>query len=135
MVNRRQFLGAISLPATCAVIPPTPEFGGPAEVERMLRAFSERDRLSPEAAAEDEELWLEVQQAFTCDRTRINLNNGGCCPSPAVVQEAMARHLAFSNDLPTYNLWQVLEPQREPLRQRLARQWNCDAEELAFTRN
>jgi selenocysteine lyase/cysteine desulfurase len=32
-------------------------------------------------------------------------------------------------------MWQVLEPQREGVRQRLARQFGCDAEELALTRN
>lgn len=112
-----------------------PEWSQPESLVRMLEAFADAGDRDPAADARNEDLWREVQQAFTCDRTKINLNNGGCCPSPRVVQEAMGRLLAFSNDIPTHNLWQILEPQREPLRQRMARQWNCDPEELAFTRN
>ncbi|NIQ83611.1 MAG: aminotransferase class V-fold PLP-dependent enzyme [Acidobacteria bacterium] len=85
--------------------------------------------------ARDETFWFEVQQAFTVDRTLINLNNGGVSPSPAFVQEAMKRHLDYSNTAPTYAMWQVLEPQREGVRQRLARNFGCDPEEIALTRN
>jgi len=136
-VNRRQFLGAMTLPAVPAFAqpPPAPEWSSPESLRAIFDAFAGRSDLDAADDARNEDLWREVQQAFTCDRTKINLNNGGCCPSPRVVQEAMSRLLEFSNDLPTYNLWQVLEPQREPLRQRMARQWGCDPEELAFTRN
>jgi selenocysteine lyase/cysteine desulfurase len=103
--------------------------------ESALRAFRALGDADPRRVATDEDLWFEVQQAFTVDRTLINLNNGGVSPAPAVVQEAMKRHLDFSNQLPPRHLWQVLEPQREPLRQRMAKQWGCQAEELAFTRN
>ena len=136
-MNRRQFLGAMSSSALPAVTPPipVPEWSRPEALVRMLEALAARGERDPAVDARDEDLWREVQQAFTGDRTKINLNNGGCCPSPRIVQEAMTRLLAFSNDLPTHNLWQVLEPQREPLRERMARQWKCDPEELAFTRN
>jgi selenocysteine lyase/cysteine desulfurase len=70
------------------------------------------------------------------DRSIVNLNNGGVSPSPAVVQEAMKRHLDYSNTAPPpYALWQILEPQRETVRQRLARFFVCDPEEIALTRN
>ena len=61
--------------------------------------------------ARDEDFWLQVQQAFTLDRTLINLNNGGVSPSPRVVQEAMRRYLEYSNTAPAYTMWQVLEPE------------------------
>jgi selenocysteine lyase/cysteine desulfurase len=32
-------------------------------------------------------------------------------------------------------MWQILEPQREGVRERMARQWGVDPEEIAFTRN
>ena len=32
-------------------------------------------------------------------------------------------------------MWRILEPQREPVRQRLARAFGCDGEEIALTRN
>jgi selenocysteine lyase/cysteine desulfurase len=90
---------------------------------------------TPSDLAQDESFWFEVQQAFTVDRSLINLNNGGVSPSPAVVQAAMKRHLDYSNTAPTYAMWRILEPQREGVRQRLARRFGCDTEEIALTRN
>ena len=51
---------------------------------------------TPEDVAADEDFWREIQQAFTLDRTLINLNNGGVCPSPRVGargDQALPRHL------------------------------------------
>ena len=90
---------------------------------------------SPLETASDEAFWSEVARAFTVDRTLVNLNNGGVSPSPAFVQNAMKRHLDYSNEAPTYTMWQILEPQREGVRARMAREWGVDAEEVAFTRN
>jgi selenocysteine lyase/cysteine desulfurase len=47
----------------------------------------------------------------------------------------MKRHLDYSNEAPVYTMWQVLEPQREGVRQRLAGSFHCDSEEIALTRN
>jgi len=47
----------------------------------------------------------------------------------------MVRHLAYSNAAPVYTMWRILEPQREGVRQRLARDFGCDPEEIALTRN
>jgi selenocysteine lyase/cysteine desulfurase len=85
--------------------------------------------------ASDENYWREIQQAFTLDRTIINLNNGGCCPSPRVVHEALKRYLDVSNQAPVYHMWQILEPNIESVRRRLAAEFGCDPEELAITRN
>lgn len=90
---------------------------------------------SPAETASDETFWAEVARAFTVDRTLVNLNNGGVSPSPAFVQDAMKRHLDYSNEAPTYTMWKILEPQREGVRARMAREWGVDAEEVAFTRN
>ena len=97
-------------------------------------APSVNDR-TPEQAARDEDFWREIQQAFTVDRNIINLNNGGVCPSPKVVQDAMRRQLEFSNLAPAYSLWTVLEPEIESVRARLAASFGCDPEEMAITRN
>ena len=88
-----------------------------------------------EASARDEDFWREIQQAFTVDRNIINLNNGGVCPSPKIVQDAMRRQLEFSNLAPAYSLWTVLEPEIESVRARLAASFGCDPEEMAITRN
>ena len=62
---------------------------------------------------------------FTLDRTIINLNNGGCCPSPRVVHEAFKRYLDISNQAPVYHMWQILEPNIETVRRRLAAEFGC----------
>lgn len=90
---------------------------------------------SPEDIARNEDYWHRIQQAFTVDRSLINLNNGGVSPSPAVVQNAMKRHLDYSNKAPTYTMWRVLEPQKEGVRQRLAAMFGADTEEIAIVRN
>ena len=92
------------------------------------------DRPVEEIAA-DEDYWREIQQAFTIDRSMINLNNGGVSPSPRIVQEAMRRHLEFSNNAPVRSMWTILEPEVETVRARLARTFGCLPEEMAITRN
>ena len=83
----------------------------------------------------DETYWRDIQQGFTLDRTIINLNNGGCCPSPRVVHEAFKRYLDISNQAPVYHMWQILEPNIETVRRRLAAEFGCSPEEMAITRN
>ena len=104
-------------------------------LSRVRAATSSGEGRRPEDVARDEDFWREIQQAFTVDRNIINLNNGGVCPSPRVVQEAMRRELEFSNMAPAYTMWQVLEPEIEHVRTRLAASFGCDPEELAITRN
>jgi isopenicillin-N epimerase len=92
------------------------------------------DRPAAEVAA-DEGYWRDIQQAFTLDRTIINLNNGYTCPSPRVVHEALKRYLDMSNQAPIHYMWNLLEPNIETVRRKLAAEVGCDAEELAITRN
>jgi len=87
------------------------------------------------AVAGDEAYWAEIARAFDVDRTLINLNNGGCSPAPAHVMEAMIRDLRFSNEIPVYHMWTVLEPRIESCRRELAAEFGCDPEEMAITRN
>ncbi|MBI1748554.1 MAG: aminotransferase class V-fold PLP-dependent enzyme [Acidobacteria bacterium] len=104
-------------------------------IDRVLAAGRRVTSASTEAAAADEDFWREIQQAFTVDRSLINLNNGGVSPSPRVVQGALRRYQEYSNQAPVYTMWQVLEPQIEGVRRRLAAAFGCDAEEMAITRN
>jgi selenocysteine lyase/cysteine desulfurase len=117
-----------------AAVPVVPALTNDAlrHVARTVGAVADRH---PDALADDEDFWREIQEAFTLDRTLINLNNGGVSPSPRVVQEAMARYLAISNEAPAVTMWQWLEPQVEGVRQRLAADFGCDPEEMAITRN
>jgi selenocysteine lyase/cysteine desulfurase len=106
--------------------------------DAIARAFGSRREtvgLPAEALAPDEEYWAEIQRAFDTDRTMVNLNNGGVCPTPTHVLEAMIRDLRFSNELPAHHMWAVLEPRIESVRRDVARDFGCDPEELAITRN
>jgi selenocysteine lyase/cysteine desulfurase len=90
---------------------------------------------TPESLADDEAYWSEIQRAFDVDRTMINLNNGGVSPTPTHVLEAMIRDLRFTNELPVEHMWRVLEPRIESVRRDIAREFGCDPEEIAITRN
>ena len=135
MPDRRQFLGTIRYPAAAALLSPgmiTPAITrSAADLLADLRATPG----TPREIAADEDFWYEVQRSFSVDRSLVNFNNGGVSPSPIWVQQAMKRHLDYSNEAPAYTMWQILEPQREGVRQRMARQWGVDTEEIAFTRN
>ncbi|HSG81278.1 MAG TPA: aminotransferase class V-fold PLP-dependent enzyme [Gemmatimonadota bacterium] len=133
MHTRREFLGAVGLPAAAAAagVPLVPRLSRAAEIAEELSNYPG----SPAEIAADEDFWVEVARAFTVDRSLVNLNNGGVSPSPAWVQEAMKRHLDYSNEAPVYTMWRILEPQREGVRQRIAREWGVDPEEVALTRN
>jgi selenocysteine lyase/cysteine desulfurase len=104
-------------------------------LDRVVSAAADiADRPASEVAA-DETFWREIQQAFTLDRTIINLNNGYTCPSPRVVHEALKRYLDISNQAPIHYMWNLLEPNVESVRRKLAAEAGCDPEELAITRN
>jgi selenocysteine lyase/cysteine desulfurase len=128
MWTRRTFLHTTSLIGATALAAKTT---GLADVQAASAAVADR---SPEEVARDEFYWREIQQAFTLDRTLINLNNGNNCPTPRVVHEAMKRYLDMSNMLPIVYRAQI-ERNYEPTRRALAREFGCDPEEIAITRN
>lgn len=130
-LNRREFFGAIGRPIAVATAVAVLD---PLGMRRAIEALAGVSG-TPEKIAVDESFWFEVQQAFTVDRSLVNLNNGGVSPAPAIVQEAMKRHLDYSNEAPVYTMWRILEPQREGVRKRLARAFKCAPEEIALTRN
>ena len=130
MFTRRSFLRSVGGASAAGVFASISEGG----VERILAATRGLND-SPATLALDESFWREIQQSFSVDRSIINLNNGGVSPSPRVVQEAMVRHLAYSNEAPVHTMWRILEPQIEAVRQRLAASFGCDPEEMAITRN
>ena len=129
MTTRRGFLATLGA-ATVA---------GPAFRANAVRSLSAAAVIGgnrPAAVvAEDEAYWQQIQRAFDADRTLINLNNGGCSPTPSHVLEAMIRDLRFSNEAPVEHMWRVLEPRIESVRRDLALDFGCDVEEMAITRN
>jgi len=115
MLTRRGFLQTTGSASLAAVA--TFRNDGLARLEAASRPVT---GVAPDDLAADEDYWREIQQAFTLDRTIINLNNGGVCPSPRVVHEALKRYLDISNQSPVYHMWQILEPNIEAVRRRLA---------------
>lgn len=107
----------------------------PSAIASLFKANIIAGDRSPAEVAEDEAYWTEIQRAFDTDRTLINLNNGGVSPTPTHVLEAMIRDLKFTNESPAEHMWRVLEPRVESVRRDLAREFGCDAEEMAITRN
>ena len=129
MPSRRHFVH--SLVGASAALP----MFRPTAMRQVFKATDKLTSADPLVAADDEAYWGEIQRAFDADRTMINLNNGGVCPSPTHVLEAMIRDLRFSNELPVNHMWAVLEPRIESVRRDLAHDFGCDPEEMAITRN
>src|SRR5438094_1220205 len=130
MWTRRDFLSRAGAASAAAVATLRPD--GLARAAAASEAVADR---SPADVAADETYWREIQQAFTLDRTIINLNNGYTCPSPRVVHEALKRYLDISNQAPIHYMWNLLEPNIESVRRNLAAEAGCDTDELAITRN
>jgi selenocysteine lyase/cysteine desulfurase len=136
MPTRRAFLGSITYPAVAAGVAGLALPRLSAAEMRSLMAELAATRGRPDEVAPNESFWAQVARAFTVDRSTVNLNNGGVSPAPAVVQEALKRHWEFANTMPPpVSLWRIQEPQKEAVRERLARQWGVDPEEIAITRN
>jgi isopenicillin-N epimerase len=104
-------------------------------LRRVLAAGRAAGERPAAELAGDEAYWSEIARAFDADRTLVNLNNGGCSPTPSHVLEAMIRDLRFSNEMPVHHMWNILEPRIESVRRELAAEFGCDPEEMAITRN
>jgi isopenicillin-N epimerase len=131
MSNRRTFLHSLAAGAATLTLPTF----NPRAIRRLEDAHAIAGTRGPASTAEDEGYWSTIQRAFDLDRTMINLNNGGCSPAPTHVLDQMIRDLRFSNELPVDHMWNVLEPRIESVRRELAREFGCDPEEMAITRN
>lgn len=128
MWSRRAFLRLTGAVSTTALA--VRAYG----IDEVLAATAAVADRTPEEVAQDEFYWREIQQAFTLDRTLINLNNGNSCPSPRVVHDALKRYLDSSNQAPVYHRG-LLEQNKETARRRLAAEFGCDIDEIAITRN
>ncbi len=129
MWSRRQFLNHAS--AGTAAIAAVNANG----LDRVFAASADVAERNPLDVAQDETYWRTVQEAFSLDRTMINLNNGGCSPAPRAVHEAFKRYLDHSNQAPSYYMWREVEPGVENARRGLAMDTGVDPETMAITRN
>lgn len=131
MQDRRRFLQTAFAASAAAHVPMLLDDG----MERIRKARESLSDDDPEKVARDERYWRGIQSAFAVDRTWLNLNNGGVCPSPQVVLDSMKRHLDYSQAAPSYTMWRQQEPRKEVVRTRLAKHFGCDREEIALVRN
>jgi hypothetical protein len=119
MQDRREFLGAISLPVAAGAAAALLD---PLKLNTAIARMAEHDVAggAPHPAGDpDDAFWFDAAQAFTIDRSILNLNNGGCSPAPISVQRAFQRHIDYCNSVPPpVSLWQVLDPQVELVRER-----------------
>ena len=83
MYTRRSFLKRASTAGATGVI--AASFISENAIARALDATRFVAGRTPDDVAMDEDFWLEIQRAFTVDRTLINFNNGGVSPSPKTV--------------------------------------------------
>lgn len=125
-MDRRSFVTALS------GTPFALEAGAATLVREANRAVAGR---SPREVAEDESYWLRVRQAFSLDANHVNLNSGSVSPAPRVVSDAMQRYWTLTNMSPSYYVDELLYPEVELVRRRVAAVLGCDPEELALTRN
>ena len=125
-MHRRDFVGAL------AAVPVLSFDKGLA----ALRDSNARVRgWSPEAVADDEAYWLRIRQAFTIDSNHVNLNSGSVSPAPRVVSAAMDRYWTMTNMSPSLYVDELLYPEVEHVRRRLAGLVGADPETIALTRN
>ncbi len=115
LVKTAGVLGAASV--RNAMAEPSPGLGAPAEAM---------------PAADGEASWSSVRQRFPLTRERIYLNTAGLGPSPQAVIDAVHRKTMELEEISetghTEEVWRGIK-------ERGARLFGCDAEELAFTRN
>jgi len=130
--NRRKFIrGSVS--ALGALI--LTSFYNQSYGRNLKKILESAQSLKPLDAAKDEDIWMYVQQAYTSSPNIMNLNNGGVCPQPKVVQEAFESYNRFSNEGPAYYMWHVVGEGRESVRRDLAGMAGCSPEEMAIVRN
>lgn len=99
------------------------------------KQLSKLENLSYSESVENDEFWSWVRTNYTASFNLINLNNGGVCPQPKIVQETHIKNYEFINDAPSYNMWRILDQQRVGLRNRLAELCGVLPEEIAINRN
>lgn len=125
MTNRRRFLSTMPALASASLLRSSLEADDPMN----LSQYDGRE------VTYDEDFWSQIKQAYTVSPTLVNLNNGGVCPQPRRVQEAVEYYNKLSNETPSYYMWRILDKGREPIRNKLADLGGVSSEEIAINRN
>jgi isopenicillin-N epimerase len=102
-------------------------------LESIRMGFDSDKQLTPEQAAQKEDLWRPVQDAYDVNRDFINLASAVRGVAPRVVSDAVIDTYRRVNEFRGGGNY-TLET-RDRVRKRLAAQVGCNADELALTRN
>jgi selenocysteine lyase/cysteine desulfurase len=129
MSDRRKFVSSIIAAGVAAPVLNSFAF------RRVAEAAEIAGKKAPAALSEDEAYWGTIRRAFALDDTMINLNNGYTSPAPEVAIDQLIRDIRFSNESPVEHMARLLEPRIETVREGLAKEFGCDPEEMAVTRN
>src|SRR3954468_15833269 len=127
--DRRKFVSSILAAGVAAPVLNSMAF------RRVAEAAEIAGKKGAVALSEDEAYWGTIRRAFALDDTIINLNNGYTSPAPEVAIEQLIRDIRFSNESPVEHMARLLEPRIETVREGLAKEYGCDPEEMAVTRN
>lgn len=100
----------------------------------LLQAYKAKTSINF-AEKDNDKFWQQIREQFTLSPEIINLNNGAVSPQPLAVQQAHIENYQYSNLAPSYFMWQKLDEQREPLRNKVAEFCGVEADEIAFNRN
>lgn len=133
MISRKYFLRNLTGSAAAVLLaqrcPGAPVTQGPS-----FNRLPSPDGTAEEVAA-DEKYWSSIQKCFNVDRNMIYLNSAGVNSSPIRVQQAVKKYLDYSYEAPSHILWDIMGPQKEEVRKRLAQYFGANAEEIAIIRN
>jgi hypothetical protein len=94
MATRRSFLSGTGITGAGLLVAAFREDA----LTRAAGAGKEAGKTPACELAANEDYWAEIQRCFDTDRTIINLNNGGVCPTPTHVLDQMIRDLRFTNE-------------------------------------
>ena len=130
-MERRHFLKTAGLTAGLAT------FLGPDSLRGVEAAVNEVSGLTPHAGRpRTRGLWSEVKQAFTVNRSLINLDNGYASPSPRVVTEALVRYIWEQEQVPYGQCtFMKARDQVRTVKHSLARLFGSSPDEIALVRN
>jgi len=130
--NRRTFLkqmGGFTFGA--AAFP----FINPLKIEKLNTETQKVAHLSPEALAENEDFWYNVQKAWVQSPHFINLESGYFSPSPLEVLDSQFMNIRKINETPSFYMRREQFKKRTEVKKILADFAGCSPEEMAITRN
>ena len=106
-----------------------------AEFNSTLNKLTDFRHANIDDAVRDEDFWFYIQQAYTSSSNFVNLNNGGVCPQPKVVQEAMQHYNRLANEAPAYYMFHDFMEKRKTVKKKLAALAGCSDDEINVCRN